>query len=88
MKITYYYTMLCISTNGNKLPPYLILNRKTPPSPPQRCSSLGDMGLMEDRLGCILEYHPGALSRPQCPCNFVAISLIESEMGLEKKALI
>jgi hypothetical protein len=61
--------VLCITANDNKLPPYIILNRKTVPKENlQRCNSLDPQKnawmtseLIEDWLGCIWEYRTGAL---------------------------
>jgi hypothetical protein len=66
--------MLCITANGNKLPPYVILNRKTVPEEnlckdiirnlgPTKC--MGDIGVNGKLLGCVWEYQPGALSKPR-----------------------
>jgi hypothetical protein len=67
--------MLCITANGNKLPPYIILalNRKTVPKENfckyvivwAQKSSWMILELMEDWLGCVWECRPGALLMPQ-----------------------
>jgi hypothetical protein len=65
--------MLCITTNGNKLPPYVILNRRTMPKE-NFCKDIivqvqknawMTSELMEDWLGCVWECRPGELSKPQ-----------------------
>jgi hypothetical protein len=69
-KKLYVTVMLCITANGNKLPPYITLNRKTVPkenfckyiivwSPKNACLT---MELMEDCLGYVSVCRPGALS--------------------------
>jgi hypothetical protein len=42
--------MLCITTNGNKFPPYITLNRKTAPKKKflRRCNSSGPLKCMGD----------------------------------------
>jgi hypothetical protein len=65
--------MLSITTNGNKLPPYVLLNRKTLPKE-NSCKDViirahknawMTSELMEDWLGCVWERQPGASSKPQ-----------------------
>jgi hypothetical protein len=64
--------MLCITTNGNKLPPYVILNRKTLPKENvcnyvivwAQKNAWMTSELMEVGLGCVWERRPGALPKP------------------------
>jgi hypothetical protein len=65
--------MLCITANGNKLPPYMTLKQKDIAKRKylQKCNSMGPKNawmaseLMEDWLGCVWECLSGALSVPQ-----------------------
>jgi hypothetical protein len=65
----YVTVMLCVTADSNKLPPYIILNRKTVPKE-NFCKDvivrLKKMSskLMEVWLGCVWERLPGALSNP------------------------
>jgi hypothetical protein len=64
--------MLCITADGNNLPQYVILNRKTVPKE-NFCKNViiqtqknvwMTLELMEDWLGCVWECQPGVLSKP------------------------
>jgi hypothetical protein len=65
--------MLYKTINGNKLPSYIILNRKTLPKE-NFCNDVivwaqknvcMTSELMEDWLGCVWERRPGALLKPR-----------------------
>jgi hypothetical protein len=65
--------MLCITADGNKLPPCVILNRKTVPKGnyckdvivQDKNNAWMTSKLMEEWLECVLECQPGALSKPR-----------------------
>jgi hypothetical protein len=59
--------MLCITVDGRKLPPYIVLKRKTAKSECKRCdiqaqeSGWMDQALVLDWINCVWPKHPGAL---------------------------